>query len=804
MRASSILLAAAALAGAAPASAELDLNRAEVHHLSNGLTVMLLEDRSFPVVSVQMLYRSGSAAETAGKTGLAHFLEHLVFRGSENFPKAAATELVYDTGGEWHGYTALDQTTYFETVPKDGLEQLLRIHADRMTQAVIDPSAIEAEKGAVITELHSYENDPKSVLQEAATAIAIQAHPYRNPMAGYVSDVRQLTAEDARNFYASHYAPGNAVLAIVGDIDAAQARKAVSKTFASVSARPVAKTISIAEPPQSGERRTRLLGPVDRQFFTLAFPSPAASSTDFPAFLVLQQILSGGSGVNPRQSDWGSTDAIAGSLLSGATADIATSLLPTRDPFLFTVNGSIGAKADPKALEADVGKRIAMLRNQPPSADRLDAAKRAVARALVDDVQTTEDAAHQLAFFEGVGAFDMLLDLPRRVAAVTPPDVQRVVRAYLAPEKRTVAWLVGGEPSVGSTSAGNPRPAADRAGAPPVTASAGQPELRRLSGGLPAIVQSSPLSDSATVELLLSAPIQGGSRPADLPGLDFVIRSGRPQDLTTLVSQAITSAAQERFFRDAPSADPETRLEQLIQAQMGSDPPDAPKPLAVVVSGNVDPQQAFAILERQLGRFARADITRRTPPSSSNTVRIVRERIAKPLAQGGIGYVVAGPQPGTREALVWRMLLYVLTHDYSGRLGWSAISDKGLVYHIYSSQRTDGVRSWATIWTGVDPGKADVTEAELRAQLARLVSDPPSAAEVEAARRHLLGRDLTSAQSNEELTAKLTRDFVETGSLRSHDQLRAQLEEISPADLARAAPAFSKGTIIRVDVDGRR
>ena len=161
MRAFRILLAATALAVSAPASAELNLNRAEVAHLPNGLTVILLEDRSFPVVSVQMLYKSGSAAETAGKTGLAHFLEHLVFRGSENFPRAAATEFVYDSGGEWHGYTALDQTAYFETVPKDGLEQLLRIHADRMAQAIIDPASIEAEKGAVITELHSYENDPE-------------------------------------------------------------------------------------------------------------------------------------------------------------------------------------------------------------------------------------------------------------------------------------------------------------------------------------------------------------------------------------------------------------------------------------------------------------------------------------------------------------------------------------------------------------------------------------------------------------------------------------------------------------------
>ena len=795
-----IILAATALAVSAPAFAELDLNRAEVAHLPNGLTVILLEDRTFPVVSVQMLYKSGSAAETAGKTGLAHFLEHLVFRGSENFPRAAATEHVYDTGGEWHGYTALDQTTYFETVPKDGLEQILRIHADRMARAIIDPSAIEAEKGAVITELHSYENDPKSVLQEAATAIAIQAHPYRNPMAGYVSDVRQLTAEDARAYYATHYAPGNAVLAVVGDIDPARARQAVSKAFASVSARPVAKRNAVAEPAQSGERRTRLLGPVDRQYFTIAFPSPAASSADFPAFLFLQQILSGGSGVNPRQSDWGSTDAIEGSHLSGTTADIATSFLPTHDPFLFTVSGSIAAGADTGALERDVDRRIGMLRDRPPSAEHFEAAKRAIARALVDDVQTTEDAAHQLVFFEGIGALDMLVDLPRRVAAVTSLDVQRVARTYLASERRTVAWMASGEPAVDSIGVGNPRPAADRAGAPPVTGTAGQPQLRRLAGGLPAIVRSSPLSDSVTVELLLSAPVQGGTRPADLPGLDVVTRSGRPEDLNALVGQAMASAAEKRADREIPSADPETRLEQLIQAEMGSDPLDAPKPLAVVVSGNTDPQKAFAILERQLGKTVPAKIIRTRPQPSSTTMRIVRERIAKPLAQGGIGYVVAGPPLGTREALAWRMLLYVLTHDYSGRLGWSAINDKGLVYHIYSRQRTDGDRTWVTISTGVDPEKADATEAEFRVQLSRLVSNPPSAAEVEAARRHLLGRAVTSAQSNEELSAKLTREFVETGGMRSHDQLRSQLEAITPADVARAARAFSSGTIVRVDV----
>src|SRR6476659_8504756 len=204
MPARAILLLVAAALASAPASAELDLRRASVSHLPNGLTVIMLEDHSFPLVSVQMLYKSGSAAEITGKTGLAHFLEHLAFRGSEHFPKARATDLIYDSGGEWHGYTAMDQTTYFATMPRDGLDLLLKIEADRMARVVIDPTSIDAEQGAVITELHSYENDPASVLQDAVTRTAIQAHPYGSPMAGYTSDVEALTIDDAEAYYARH------------------------------------------------------------------------------------------------------------------------------------------------------------------------------------------------------------------------------------------------------------------------------------------------------------------------------------------------------------------------------------------------------------------------------------------------------------------------------------------------------------------------------------------------------------------------------------------------------------------------
>ena len=799
MKARHILLAAGALGLGTPAPAELALKRADVSHLPNGLTVIMLEDHSFPVVSVQALYKSGSGAEVTGKTGLAHFLEHLAFRGSANFPNGRATELIYNAGGEWHGYTAMDQTTYFSTMPRGGLEVLLRIEADRMARTVIDPTSIDAEKGAVITELHSYENDPAGVLQDAVVRTALQSHPYGSPMAGYVNDVEQLSIDDARAYYASHYAPGNAVLAIAGDFDAIHAKTQVARIFADVPARAVAASHYTAELPQRGERRTRLVGPVDRQYFQLAFPAPAASSPDFPVFLLLQQILAGTPGLNPRQSGWSGTKATEGSLLAGATGDIATWFPATHDPFLFMISGSIDAAGNQVVLEREIASRVARLRELPVHEGRLASAKKAVERILSEDILTTEDAAHQLAFFEGIGALDALLDIPQRVRAVTASELQRVARTYLAPDKLTAGWIVPGDPSTETIGVGTPKAAADRSGSPAPAVPASDPQMRRLSSGLPAIVQSSPLSDSVVVDVLLSGKVTGGARANDLPGLDLVSRSGRPGDLVRLINELMVELRNSPAKAEAESEDPETRLEQLILARMGNSPSGVAEPLAVIVSGNVDTSKAFAALEHQFGKMAPGKL-RQAPPDRMRAEPLVRERIAKPLSQGGIGYVVDGPEPGTRESLAWRMLLYVFTHDYSGRLGRSAITEKGIVYHIYSLLRTDGRRTWATITTGVDPNKADSMEAELRAQLARLVNVPPTAGEVEAARNHLLGRDISSAQGNDELAAKLAREFVETGGLRSHEQLRSMLQSITAADLATAAIPFSQGTIIRVAV----
>jgi len=378
-----------------------------------------------------------------------------------------------------------------------------------------------------------------------------------------------------------------------------------------------------------------------------------------------------------------------------------------------------------------------------------------------------------------------MLDMPKLIAAVSASDLERVANTYLVPAQRTIGWMIPGKNGPATGGAGDPRPAHNRPGQPSPAIPAGKPELRRLSGGLPAIIQSSPLSDAVTVELLMSAPVEGGSHPDDLVGLDAIVREGPSANLTQVLQDA--AGTDTRAPPERASEDPATRLQQLIVAQTGDRRGSTPAPLAVIVSGNVSPATALAALERQFGRSGAGKLA--AAANRSSPPRFVREKIDKPLAQGGIGYVVEGPAPGSRDALIWRMLLYVLTHDYSGRLGNSAIRDKGLVYHIYSLLRTDGHRTWATISTGVDPDKADAMEAELRAQIARLATDPPTQAEVDAARNHLLGRDLTAAQSNEELAAKLAREFVETGGLRSHEQLAQML-----MTMAAGAPIAMRAT----------
>lgn len=837
------------------ASAELNLAGASQHTLDNGLTVLILEEQSFPLVSVQMLYRAGARDEIPGRTGLAHFLEHMAFRGSEHFPDTGLVSSIYAAGGEWHGYTWIDQTTYFATAPLAALDLLLDIEADRMARLDISAADIPAERGAVLAEMNGYENDITAVLHDASIFAALTAHPYRNNTIGWASDVRAITSEDVAAFYARHYHPGNAILAIVGAVDTDTVLKSVKERFAMLQGRAATPLPVTIEPVQQGERRVRLLRPGTRKHFQLVWHAPSAVSADYAAFLLLQELLGASSGVNFLQNDWG-TPAQPGSLLHGISDDINTWFIPTAQPYVFTISGSIANDGNEAELENAIDAALVTAAEQPVGAERFAAAKQRLLDELLLDVQTTEDAAHQLAYFSGIDALDTLLSLRAHIAALEVSDVQRVAKRYLSAQQRTVAWSVDGtSPQSPHSAAPAQKVSVDRVASDSQPAPA--PRVVHLDNGTPVIVQESGLS--ATVHLLAIVRGQYANDAATLRS-DTPINGRSAFSLTTparqqhaLIEQAATALHEARPQASAapPADDPYQRTEQIFARIAGSPQPGLADSQAVpellVVAGQVD---TSTLLDQLNNEFAANKKTtqgtngnpatravsananaagatdagnplfnsqqdQRTEPGSVSTTpanrqkpggflhgppAALREHIDLPLAQARTGYIVAAPGPQDPTLDAWLAALYILSHDYEGRLGKQAISRRGLVYYIDSRYRSDGTQGWITLSAGVSPDKQADFRKLLAAELERLISEPPNAQEVADALQHRTGRALSAHQSNQELADNLARQWLWHGQLKSSAELQTRLARVSRDDILRVLPDFVAGTVVEVTV----
>ena len=769
------------------------------------MTVILLEDRNFPVVSVQMLYKVGARNEVTGKTGLAHFLEHMAFRATEAFPDTEVVSRIYAAGGEWHGYTWTDQTTYFATAPKTELDLLLRIEAERMRHLEIDPAFIEAERGAVLAEMHMYENYPSSMLVDALLFTSFLAHPYRNNTIGWESDIDSVTHQDVVDFYETHYHPANAVLAVVGDFDTAAVREKIDTLFGSFQQRPATPLPHTVEPPQQGERRVVVRGTAPGKRFVIGYRAPGVNHPDFAAFLVMQEVLAGGSGVSFLQNDWG-TPARESSLIYGATDDVTSWYPPSAQDYIFMIGGSANGAQSEQDAEQAIEARIAPLRKLPPERTRLNDAIEAVLDELVYDVQTTEDAAHQLAFFEGLHALDTLLTLPQRVARVTADDVSRVARTYLKPDLRTIAWYRPGVAASDVNEAATdpmdiPVPAAGK----PDTKAAAPAELHVLSNGLPAIVLASDIAASVDLKVVVhGTQLSSDDFVAGDPDPGVLAWNGRSRP-AGFAAMADTAAAALKTARHvgklAPpqSTDPETRLQEEFLDLMTLPSPQARRPAlpsVVVATGDIDIDAAVTVLEERFG-----DVKYDGAPNFERTLRPAGRKqvsLGLPVAQSQLGYIVAAPAPTEPAYAAWRILQYIVAHGYEGRFGKEVISRRGLAYYVDARYSSAGGPGWITLATGVDTDKIGKLEALLAVEFERLSSEPPTADEVEEAKRHLLGRAVSAAQSNEELGATLAQHWIRHGELPSVDTLRARLEAVTLDDVLEISPEFTSGLTLVV------
>jgi zinc protease len=792
--------------------AAFDLAEAQRFQLDNGLTLIVLEVPDVPVVSVQMLYRVGARNEEVGRTGLTHFLEHMAFRASENFPDTELVSSIYAVGGEWHGYTWLDQTTYFETLPAEHLDLALRIEADRMARLLIPAAEVEAERGAVLTEMHGYDNDPASVLHDAVMAVSFLQHPYRNNTIGWESDVESITHDDLVEIYRRSYRPANAVLAVVGRISAEEVLERVRELFGALPGGARTLPPPTVEPPQTGVRRIELRGPGSRKRFMIAFRAPSVTSPDYPAFLLAQQVLAGGRGINFAQDEFGDA-VLPTSRLAGITEDLVSWYPPQAAPYVFTIAGSIDAEAATTELEGRIQEAIGTLVSSPPSGRELTTARQQLLDELVYDVETTEDAAHQLAYFAGLEAHDVLFELPRRLASVTAADISRVAGAYLRPHQRTIGWYLAVQEPVAPPSPGAEASAAEDRAPPaseraPQTAPAARstapspPRVVRLADGVPVIFQSNPLSSAAFLRVLLSSAeleIEGAATPNSPvwrhTSLNFRFR---PEALEATLAQA-WDALGMTTYAPPPSAasieDPAARLAVAFDEVLGVSAPESAGISAIALVGDLRIEGVLPKLEEAFGDLTPTSSDPLQPRSVPRNLEIELP-VAK--AQAQLGYIVAAPPPTDPDWFAWRMLLYVLSHGYEGRLGVEAISRRGLVYYIDAQYLNDGTSGRVSLAIGVDPAKLNSMRDLLDETLQRLAKSPPTEVELAEAKSHLLGRRLTAAQSNEEVSAALIEEWVGQGRLLSGDEFAAAVNAVSQQDVERILPAFLAGTTVIV------
>ena len=345
-----------------------DLREAQVTTatLDNGLEVVVFEAHASPLVSVWTWYRSGSRDERPGATGITHLLEHMTFEGTEDLSADKMAGSVEGVAGEWNGYTFLDSTAYFETVPKEALGGVLHLEAQRMGHASLPQERLEAVRTAVTGELSGSDASPADQLDRAVAGAAFQAHPYHWATVGYASDLAAVTRDSLLDWYHAHYLPSNATLVIVGDVKASEAIDAARKELGALPKATPPPPVTTVEPPQEGERRIVLARGSGPRLLEIAWRAPAAGDPDFPAYLVADAILGGAKGTNL----WTLPDAPASKSSRLGAALLATKLATTRGatcfpPAIPTWKRS-GSPSRPTPIPARSRRRPSPRRNSSP------------------------------------------------------------------------------------------------------------------------------------------------------------------------------------------------------------------------------------------------------------------------------------------------------------------------------------------------------------------------------------------------------------------------------------------------------
>ena len=420
------------------------MNQVVTKTLPNGLTVILAERRAAPVASFWLWYRVGSRNETPGLTGLSHWVEHMLFKGTKTHPQGDFDRMIQREGGQFNGMTWVDWTTFYATLPADRIGLALAIEADRMQNALFDPDEVESERTVIISEREGNENRPGYMLREQVQAASFLCHPYGHMVIGWKDDLRRITRDDLYAHYRAYYTPNNAVAVAVGDFRAEAMAARIEEAFGSIPPGPEPPPVRAVEPQPRAERRVTLHGPGGANYLLIAFQSLSAHDPDFFPLAVLTAVLDGARGLPPfGGSGLGRAARLHRALVNtGLALSVNASVAATLDPYLFTLSATVRPEQDRAEVEQRILEELVRLQEEPVREDELARAIKGTRAMFAYGSESISNQAMWLGFAEMVADLDWLASYQDRLAAVTPEAIQRVARRLFQPENRVIGWYV--------------------------------------------------------------------------------------------------------------------------------------------------------------------------------------------------------------------------------------------------------------------------------------------------------------------------------------------------------------------------
>lgn len=415
----------------------------QARRLPNGLLVLTKEVHSAPVAACCIWYRVGARNEPGGQTGISHWVEHMLFKGTPAIPRGMLDRMVARNGGTCNGFTGIDYTAYYETLPAAHIDLALQIESDRLINASFDPEDLERERTVIISELEGYANYPETWLDEAVKAAAFTVHPYHHPVLGYPCDLLAMTRDDLYRYYQTYYMPNNGVLVVVGAFQTDRLMQQIEHYFADLPVGPPLPDFHAVEPEPQGERRITIERPGPARYIKLAYLVPDCRSTDFAPLIVLDAVLGGagsllGSGVQTNRSARIYKALVETELASSAGSNYR----PTRDPFLFELDATVHADRSIEAVEQALTAQIEAIQQDGISADELAKVGKQVRAQVAYGSESVTNQALLLGMWEVLDSYQRLDTLLEELNAVRSKDVQRVAQTYLIPRRRTVGYFL--------------------------------------------------------------------------------------------------------------------------------------------------------------------------------------------------------------------------------------------------------------------------------------------------------------------------------------------------------------------------